>query len=63
MLSKQEILNRKVSGDYTSASKILGITPDNVRQSLNRPESKNHKAVCKALSKIISNREKFIESL
>lgn len=63
MLSITEIFERKAQGDYVTVAKMLSLTPETIRASLNTPSNKHHKAVCKALSKVIMEREKFINSL
>lgn len=59
----EEIKTKKVSGDLVTVSKVLGITPDSVRSSLIKENSKHHKAVCAALVTIINNREMMISKL
>jgi len=56
----QEIKQKKAINDFVVASKIIGITPGNVKQALNRPGSKYHTAVVGALTRIITGREQLI---
>ncbi|WP_295841501.1 hypothetical protein [uncultured Apibacter sp.] len=53
-----EQIKRKIEvGDYVLASKLLNITPENVRARFSREKVD----VLKALEAIINNREKFIK--
>lgn len=60
LLSNTEIFERKAQGDYVTVANMLSLTPEIIRVSLNTPSNKHHKAVCKALSKVILERENFI---
>lgn len=54
-----EQIKRKIEvGDYILASKLLNITPENVRARFSREKND----VLEALEAIISNREKFIKN-
>ncbi|MDB5131793.1 MAG: hypothetical protein JWR02_1542 [Mucilaginibacter sp.] len=55
-----EIKQKKMHGDYEVASQMVGITKDNARHALRRVDSKHHLAVCKALTMIITHRDKLI---
>lgn len=54
-----EQIKRKIEvGDYILASKLLNITPENVRARFSREKND----VLEALEAIISNRERFIKN-
>jgi hypothetical protein len=55
-----EIKEKKRSGDLVTASEIVGITPANIRQALQRENSKHHDAACAALGKVIKTREELL---
>lgn len=56
----KQIKEKKVRGDNVLAAKMLGISADNVYQALKRPGSKHHDAACKAMIRIINNREELL---
>lgn len=55
-----EIKKNKQNGDLVTASKIVGINQANATAALNKPGSKHHAAVIKALTAIITTREQLI---
>ena len=58
-----EIKRKKQSGDFVSASKIVGINQSNATAAFNKPGSKHHEAVVKALEAIIINREQLMAAV
>lgn len=57
-----EIKEKKRNGDLVTAAVIVGITPANIRQALQRENSKHHEAACDALGKVITTREQLLTS-
>jgi hypothetical protein len=55
-----KIKEKKQPGDFVLAGKMIGITPGNALQALNRSASKHHVAVVNALEKIITSRETLL---
>ncbi|MFW5700638.1 MAG: hypothetical protein ACOCWM_03025 [Cyclobacteriaceae bacterium] len=60
-MTREQIKEKKLSGDYRLAAQMLGFTRDTVQQSFLRPRSKKHKLVCEALTKIILKREELLK--
>lgn len=63
MLTLEQIKEKKVSGDLVAVGKILSLSPDIVGASLKRANSKHHRAVVAAFTKVINDREILISSL
>ena len=56
-MTTDEILQRKMHGDFRTAGDMVGITEKNAYAALTRKGSKHHDAVKKALTQIIQMRE------
>lgn len=56
----QEINQKKMYGDFTTVSKMVDLTPSNAFAALQRPDSKHHTKVSKALTMVIQTREQLL---
>ena len=56
-MTKDEILKKKMHGDFKTAGDMVGITEKNAYAALKREGSKYHDDIKKALTQIIELRE------
>jgi len=57
LMTKDEILQKKMHGDLKTAGAMLGITEKNAYAALTREGSKYHNRIVACLSKVIKMRE------
>lgn len=60
MDDKNKILARKKHGDLKVVADIMGITPFNAYNLVNRPRAKRHQEAMKVLAQVIESRERLI---
>lgn len=61
MNEKSKLLAKKEHGDLKVIAAIMGITPFNAYNLLNRPRAKRHAEAVAALQKVVDAREQLIE--
>ncbi|WP_027471609.1 hypothetical protein [Saccharicrinis fermentans] len=62
-MTDEQIFKKKRAGDYDEVAKILGLTRDNVRMTLKRPNAKKYNRVMGVLRRIVELRETMQEQL
>jgi hypothetical protein len=62
MTAKSKLLSKKIYGDITLVSQMLGTTPDNTRRLLSRTNAKRHNEAVKALEKVIALRGELLDN-
>jgi len=61
MTDKNKLLEKKRHGDLKTIAAMMGITPFNAFNLLNRPRAKRHPEAMAALQRVIDTREQLIE--
>lgn len=60
MNDKNKLLDKKKHGDLKTIGAMMGITPFNAYNLLNRPRAKRHPEAMAALKKVVDAREQLI---
>lgn len=61
MDDKNKLLAKKKHGDLKVVAEIMGITPFNAFNLVNRPRAKRHQEAMNVLAQVIENRERLIK--
>jgi len=61
MDNKNKLLAKKKHGDLKVVAEIMGITPFNAFNLVNRPRAKRHQEAIDILAQVIENRDRLIE--
>jgi hypothetical protein len=61
-MDKKQIFEKRQYGDVRLLAEILGVSHQNAQKIIERPNSKRHKKAVEILTRIITDREKTIES-
>lgn len=62
-MTDKQIINKRKVGDHVQVANILGITPDVVKVTLLRPNSKRYPEVLLVLRRIVESREKLTQEI